>query len=66
MPHLDDGTPVDVIISPLSVLARMNLGQLMEAHLRLGRQKLGYKVALPVFEESRRSKKSAELKANLP
>ena len=33
MPHLADGTPVDIIISPLSVLARMNLGQLMEAHL---------------------------------
>ena len=33
MPHLADGTPVDIIISPISVLARMNLGQLLEAHL---------------------------------
>jgi DNA-directed RNA polymerase subunit beta len=51
MPHLDDGTPVDIIISPLSVLARMNLGQLLEAHLGWAAQKLGKKVALPVFEE---------------
>lgn len=50
MPHLDDGTPVDIIISPLSVLARMNLGQLLEAHLGWAAHKLGYKVALPVFE----------------
>ena len=50
MPHLEDGTPVDIIISPLSVLARMNLGQLLEAHLGWAAQELGYKVALPVFE----------------
>lgn len=51
MPHTAEGKPVDIIISPLSVLARMNLGQLMEAHLGISAQKLGYKVALPVFEE---------------
>jgi len=51
MPHLEDGTPVDIIISPLSVLARMNLGQLLEAHLGWAAEKLGYKVAVPVFEE---------------
>jgi DNA-directed RNA polymerase subunit beta len=50
MPHLEDGTPVDIIISPLSVLARMNMGQLMEAHLGWAAQKLGYKVAVPSFE----------------
>jgi DNA-directed RNA polymerase subunit beta len=50
MPHLEDGTPVDIIISPLSVLARMNLGQLLEAHLGWAAQKLGYKVAIPAFE----------------
>jgi DNA-directed RNA polymerase subunit beta len=50
MPHLDDGTPVDIIISPLSVLARMNLGQLMEASLGWAAQKLGYNVAVPAFE----------------
>ncbi|OGJ41027.1 MAG: DNA-directed RNA polymerase subunit beta [Candidatus Pacebacteria bacterium RIFOXYB1_FULL_44_10] len=51
MPHLADGTAVDIIISPLSVLARMNLGQLLEAHLGWAAQKAGYKVAVPVFEE---------------
>lgn len=67
MPHLADGTPVDIIISPLSVLARMNLGQLMEAHLGWAAEKLGYKVALPVFEEISESVISEELKkANLP
>ncbi len=51
MPYMADGTPVDIIISPLSVLARMNLGQLLEAHLGWAAQTLGYKVAIPVFEE---------------
>lgn len=51
MPYLEDGTPVDIIISPLSVLARMNLGQLLEAHLGLAAKCLKFKVALPVFEE---------------
>lgn len=50
MPHMADGTIIDVIISPLSVLSRMNLGQLMEAHLGLAMQKLNVRVALPVFE----------------
>jgi len=50
MPHLPDGTIVDVIISPLSVLSRMNLGQLLEAHLGLAAKALNQKVALPVFE----------------
>lgn len=50
MPYLADGTPIDIIISPLSVLSRMNLGQLLEAHLGLAARKLNYKVALPVFE----------------
>lgn len=50
MPYLEDGTPVDIIISPISVLARMNLGQLLEAHLGFAAQKLGMKIAAPVFE----------------
>src|ERR1700682_1209700 len=50
MPYLADGTPVDIVISPISVLARMNLGQLLEAHLGWAAQKLGTKVAVPVFE----------------
>lgn len=50
MPYLPDGTPVDIIISPLSVLARMNLGQLLEAHLGWALYEKGEKAALPVFE----------------
>jgi DNA-directed RNA polymerase subunit beta len=51
MPYMSDGTPVDIIISPLSVLARMNLGQLLETHLGWAMSKLGEKAALPVFDE---------------
>ncbi|OGY28482.1 MAG: DNA-directed RNA polymerase subunit beta [Candidatus Woykebacteria bacterium RIFCSPHIGHO2_12_FULL_43_10] len=49
MPYLEDGTPVDVIISPLSVISRMNLGQILEAHLGITAQKLNQKVSVPVF-----------------
>ena len=67
MPYLEDGTPVDIIISPLSVLARMNLGQLLEAHLGWAASKLGYKVALPVFEHLSEKVIETELaKAGLP
>jgi len=51
MPHLEDGTPVDIIISPLSVLARMNLGQLLEAHAGWAARELGYNIAVPAFEK---------------
>ena len=53
MPYLADGRPVDIIISPLSVLARMNMGQLFEAHLGWAAQKLNLRYALPVFEKFR-------------
>ncbi|MBI5151664.1 MAG: DNA-directed RNA polymerase subunit beta [Candidatus Pacebacteria bacterium] len=67
MPYLADGTPVDIIISPLSVLARMNLGQLLEAHLGWAAKALGYSVAIPVFEEINESIIWDELKkAGLP
>ncbi|MBI4098020.1 MAG: DNA-directed RNA polymerase subunit beta [Candidatus Levybacteria bacterium] len=51
MPYLEDGTPVDIVISPISVLARMNLGQILEAHLGWAALKKGIKVGVPVFEE---------------
>lgn len=51
MPHLADGTPVDILISPLSVISRMNLGQLMEAHLGWALKAEGLKGALPVFDK---------------
>lgn len=67
MPYLPDGTPVDVIISPLSVLSRMNLGQLLEAHLGFAAKKLGRKVGLPVFENVGEDKLVSMLKeADLP
>lgn len=67
MPHLEDGTTIDIIISPLSVLARMNMGQLFEAHLGWAAQKLGYKVAIPAFEPIDEDKIWQELeRAGLP
>ncbi len=51
MPYLEDGTPVDIVIQPISVLARMNLGQILEAHLGWAARKLGQKVGVPVFEK---------------
>ncbi len=67
MPHLEDGTPIDIIISPLSVLSRMNLGQLLETHWGFAASKLGYNVAAPVFEKIPEEKLIEELqKANIP
>ena len=70
MPYLEDGTPVDIIISPLSVLTRMNLGQLLETHLGEAAYQLNYKVALPVFENLGREREDAIIsqlkKAGLP
>ncbi len=67
MPYLNDGTPVDIVISPLSVLARMNLGQLLECHLGWAMQKNGEKAALPVFDNVHEGVISEELrKAGLP
>ena len=47
MPFTEDGTPVDIVLSPLGVISRMNIGQILESHLGLAAQKLGYKVAAP-------------------
>ena len=49
MPFLEDGTPVDIILNPLSVVSRMNLGQVLETHLSLAAQKLGYYAISPAF-----------------
>lgn len=49
MPFLADGTPVDIILNPLGVISRMNLGQLLETHLGLAARTLGYKVASPAL-----------------
>lgn len=67
MPYLADGRPVDIIITSISVLARMNLGQLFEASLGWAAQKLGYSVAVPVFEKINEKIIVGELtKAGLP
>jgi DNA-directed RNA polymerase subunit beta len=49
MPYMEDGTPVDIVLNPLGVPSRMNLGQLFETHLGMAARALGYKVATPPF-----------------
>jgi DNA-directed RNA polymerase subunit beta len=50
MPYLDDGTPVDIVLNPLGVPSRMNLGQIFETHLGWAAEALGLHVATPVFD----------------
>lgn len=50
MPFLEDGRPVDIILSPLGVVSRMNLGQILETHLGLAADELGYTVATPTLD----------------
>jgi DNA-directed RNA polymerase subunit beta len=67
MPYLPDGTPVDVILNPLGVVSRMNIGQILETHLGWAASKLGYKVATPVLDGvSEKTIKEELKKANLP
>jgi len=50
MPYLPDGTPVDIMLNPLGVPSRMNIGQILEVHLGMAGKKLGVKYATPVFD----------------
>ncbi len=50
MPFMPDGTPVDIILNPLGVPSRMNVGQVLETHLGIAAKMLGFKVATPVFD----------------
>ncbi|CAN5194737.1 DNA-directed RNA polymerase subunit beta [soil metagenome] len=50
MPHLKDGTPVDILLNPLGVPSRMNVGQILETHLGFAAAKLGFKAVTPVFD----------------
>ena len=50
MPFLPNGTPIDIVLNPIGVPSRMNLGQILETHLGLAAQALGFKVATPVFD----------------
>lgn len=50
MPFMPDGTPVDIVLNPLGVPSRMNLGQVLEVHLGMAARALGWKVSTPVFD----------------
>lgn len=67
MPYLPDGNPVDVILNPLGVVSRMNIGQILETHLGWAAKELGYKAASPALEGVKEEDIKAELKkAGLP
>ncbi len=63
MPHLEDGTPVDVILNPLGVASRMNLGQIFETHLGWAADKLGYRAITPSLAGATEKEIKEELKA---
>src|SRR5579859_4364017 len=67
MPFLPDGTPVDIILNPLGVPHRMNIGQILETHLGWAAERLGYRVATPVFDGASEDAIRHELnRADLP
>jgi len=67
MPYLEDGTPVDIILNPLGVASRMNIGQILETHLGWAGRKLGYKVACQSLNGVKEEQIKEELKkAGLP
>ncbi|MFH1094397.1 MAG: DNA-directed RNA polymerase subunit beta [Candidatus Omnitrophota bacterium] len=67
MPFLPDGTPVEIVLNPLGVPSRMNVGQLLETHLGWAAKVLGFKIASPVFDGAQETEIRKELnKAGLP
>ncbi len=67
MPFLEDGTPVDIILNPIGVPSRMNLGQILETHLGWAAERLGMRIATPVFDGASEEDIQAWLdKAGLP
>lgn len=67
MPYLEDGTPVDIILNPMGVASRMNLGQILETHLGWAAYRLGYRAITPVFLGATEKDIKEELKkAGLP
>jgi len=67
MPYTADGTPIDIILSPLGVPSRMNLGQILEMHLGMAANSLGYQAIVPPFLGARHKEIKEELvKAGLP
>jgi DNA-directed RNA polymerase subunit beta len=61
MPFLADGTPIDLILNPLGVPGRMNIGQILETHLGWAVQRLGFRAVTPVFDGADEAQVSAEL-----
>ncbi|MDD5371060.1 MAG: DNA-directed RNA polymerase subunit beta, partial [Anaerolineaceae bacterium] len=61
MPYLEDGTPVDIILNPLGVPGRMNIGQVLETHLGWAASRLGFRAITPVFDGATESEIEAEL-----
>ncbi|MFO1092024.1 MAG: DNA-directed RNA polymerase subunit beta [Planctomycetaceae bacterium] len=67
MPYLADGTPVDIVLNPLGVPSRMNVGQILETHLGWAAARLGFRCICPVFDGcSEQSMKEALSSADLP
>ncbi len=67
MPYLPDGTPVEIVLNPLGVPSRMNVGQLLETHLGWAAQLLGIKIASPVFDGASEEEIRVQMKkADLP
>lgn len=62
MPYLEDGTPVDIILNPLGVASRMNLGQILETHLGWAADKLGYRAVTPALASATEEQIKEELK----
>jgi len=63
MPYLPDGTPIDVILNPLGVISRMNIGQILETHLGWAARELGYKAATPALDGITEEDIKGELRA---
>lgn len=63
MPYLEDGTPVDIILNPLGLASRMNLGQILETHLGWAARTLGYRAVTPALDGASEEHIRAELKA---
>ena len=61
MPFLEDGTPVDIILNPLGVSSRMNIGQVLEVHLGWAARSMGFRAVVPVFDGASESEIEAEL-----
>ncbi len=61
MPFLEDGTPIDIILNPLGVPGRMNIGQILETHLGWAASRLGFYVETPVFDGAKEEEIEAEL-----